>query len=805
MKITRYSSGRNSHTNPKRGTARRRGKPRFAAALALVLCSTLLPASASALDPVPSFRFLVSGNGHGFQVFDVNKNAIVQYLERPYRFMRPNPSNPDAEGVVRRNLVFDTYFGVRAGGTSMWLGNKTADQVGYVEQTNVIRSQVMVGSVRTESYFFAPYGFEGNAMVMLLRVTNDGGSAVTVDGFSLANYHMGSAPVPDSPGANGESIEFDSGGQFAHESGPGGGVMVYAAIGGVTTSSCATGSYAAVESGSNLTEQHSCNGDDRVNAFQQSFGSLAPGESKMWGVAILYGDDGNASATQAKWAAFANSRSAEQILTDTLAEWTAWRRPMLSGLSNAEQRIWRQGEAVLRMGQVLEPFSESPKRKGHGMVLASLPPGGWHSGWVRDAVYALVALARTGHYDEAKWGLNFFLNAEAGKYKSFLNNVDYRITTVRYFGNGEEEADYSGAPTRNIEIDGWGLFLWAARAYVDYSGDTAWLTETTAHGDTVYNAMRNGVAEPLVANLEPNGMAIADASIWEVHWGNREHFLYTTASAARGLCDMAALSRYQGELGDRDRYKQFSDDAVTAMRDNFVDQNKVLAGSLERLASGSNYRDGATVEAITWQLIPAGDPIASATMNSFSFLQTAVGGYKRVEGSQDQYDTDEWIFIDLRASEAWRRVGNSPKADELLNWVTSQAVVNYDLIPELYNTRSSSGAIGAYSGSSPMVGYGPGVYMLNLLHKAGQQEFVDCGTEDPQIRNDAGPSLFTDGGLTGGNDAGGPSADGGRSGFACMCKAGGSNVGFGELLLLLLATGGVLFITRRRRQEPIGG
>ena len=42
------------------------------------------------------------------------------------------------------------------------------------------------------------------------------------------------------------------------------------------------------------------------------------------------------------------------------------------------------------MGQVLEP--NRPGRKNHGMILASLPPGGWHTGWVRDAVYAIVAL-----------------------------------------------------------------------------------------------------------------------------------------------------------------------------------------------------------------------------------------------------------------------------------------------------------------------------------------------------------------------------------------------------------------------------
>ena len=76
-------------------------------------------------------------------------------------------------------------------------------------------------------------------------------------------------------------------------------------------------------------------------------------------------------------------------------------------LRGDELKTWRVSESVLRMGQVLEAYSENPKRKNHGMILASLPPGGWHTGWVRDGVYAIVALARTGHWEEAKKGASF--------------------------------------------------------------------------------------------------------------------------------------------------------------------------------------------------------------------------------------------------------------------------------------------------------------------------------------------------------------------------------------------------------------
>jgi GH15 family glucan-1,4-alpha-glucosidase len=290
-------------------------------------------------------------------------------------------------------------------------------------------------------------------------------------------------------------------------------------------------------------------------------------------------------------------------------------------------------------------------------------------------------------------------------------------------------------------------------------------------------------------------MAIADASIWEVHWGNREHFAYTTAATARGLCDMSTLSLHVDDLINRDRYAGFSQRATDALRTHFVDQNNVLAGSIEKLATG-NYRDGAVVEAFSWDLIPIDDPIAAATLQDFSFLRTPVGGYKRVEGSSDQYDSDEWILIDLRASDAHRRAGQLQQADSLLNFVTSSARVNFDLIPELYNTNGNAGSIGRYTGSIPMVGYGAGAYQLSLLTRAGHFEFRDCG-EEIHVVGDGGPS-YVDGGPGGAGGDGG--LDIGRTGLACVCGAAGRAPAGGELALLLLVVG-VLWTTNRRRRS----
>src|SRR5512146_1694810 len=213
---------------------------RLIPALAVV---ALAARPAHAVDPVASFKYLVTGNGFGFQVFDANANAIKQYLERPYRYLRANPSNPDGEGIVRRNLAFDTYFGIKVGAQGGWLGGRTPTSVNYVNESNMIRSVVPFGGVSTETFFVAPFGYEGNAVVMLLAVTNTGGSAVPVTAFSIHNFKLGSATNPDVPDANGESIAWD--GTVATETGPGGGAMVYAPIGGADVASCDPGAYTA--------------------------------------------------------------------------------------------------------------------------------------------------------------------------------------------------------------------------------------------------------------------------------------------------------------------------------------------------------------------------------------------------------------------------------------------------------------------------------------------------------------------------------------------------------------------------------
>jgi len=734
------------------------------------LVALCLFGSVAAAAPIASYRALTTGNGRGFAVFDGDAKQITQLLERPYKYLHPG-LDPVGAGQLRRNLAYDAYLGVRAGGTGAWMRDVAQTSLGYVDQTGIIQSVGAVGGVTVESYYFSPYGYAGNALVMMAHVHNPGSAAVTVDVFANPNLHLGAAADPDHPDANNEQMSFAGG--VGRETGPGGGTAIYVPVGGFDRADCAGTGYNQVKNGQNLDDTpRSRSGNDLTLSWQKSLGSIPAGGDGWWALAVLFAPD-NADAALASWQAFVGARTADQLLSDEKAAWEAWRKPPPAGLTDPERRIWRQAESTLRMGQVTEPWQEAPKHKAEGMLLASLPPGIWHIGWVRDAQYAIVALSRMGHFAEAKAALRFFLDAEGGRYMQYTR-VPYRISVTRYFGDGQEESDWA-ASGPNVEFDGWGLYLWATRVYLAASGDMGWLDEKTHAGERVYDVLRDLVAAPLAFNLDSDGLVDADTSIWESHWDARKRFGYTSLAAARGLCDFTQLAH---SAGDEDAVRSYAPLAMrlpTALH-AFVDSKNVFAGSLDELKNGAGYLDAATVEAFNWDLLH-GTPVETATLAAFDGLKTGLGGYKRNDDNASSYDDNEWLVIDLRVSTALRRAGRVAEADAIVNWVTAQGALNFDLVPELYNVFPADGALGAYTGAIPMVGFGAGAYILALVDREGTNpEPRDCATPLPVAEVDGG----VDGG-TGGNKSG--------------CSYGGHPSGGAAFLLLLIG----LAIFRRPR------
>lgn len=720
-----------------------------------------LPSHALAQAPERSWYTMTTGNGHGFQLFNRVDGKLDQFLEHPYRYLAPLDERRDG-GVSRRDLMHDAYFGLRVNGSSTWLD--ALRTVEYEDQSHIIKAQDLYEGLELTIRYFAPFELDANALVMTLSAHNPTSEPIEAQAIAKVNLMLGSGLDRLYPGSEQESITGTE--AMLIETGPGGGHAMYLPFDGTVRKGCGEDSalyYGWLESASGASEGP-CNGNNQVTTFTQSM-VVEPGDTVHFGLGVVFlndtpnepqaddfRDERTIDEVFTQWQGYVNNRDAGQVIADTKASFEAWRvAPSalgLDALSEDEIAVWRQSETVLRMGQIRERTQDN--RRNFGMFLAALPPGEWHIGWVRDGAYAIVAQAMVGHLEEAKYGVEFFLNAWAGFFNSpqYLGR-HYRISSVRYYGNGKEEGDFN-ADGPNVETDGFGLALWAARGYLHYSCDTQWLDTTTLHGDTIYEALTQTAEE--IDALLVNDLPTAECSIWETHWDYREVFTYTAATQIRGLYDFAAIARFKGDFARATYFYQRAEALHAATLDRLVHPEFNSFVSHLNVANSPYFVDGSTIEMLSWDFVLPDDPAYIGTMNEYQRLQTPFGGYKRLEqqlsltggSGASQYDLSQWVLLDLRIGQAFRKMGQPDRAEELLQFVTDSAVRNDHLVPELFNPDD-----GRYEGAIPMVGYGAGAWQVAQLEKYGQpfpdanQDWSHCDTSPVEpVETDAGMPMM---------------------------------------------------------------
>jgi hypothetical protein len=192
--------------------------------------------------------------------------------------------------------------------------------------------------------------------------------------------------------------------------------------------------------------------------------------------------------------------------------------------------------------------------------------------------------------------------------------------------------------------------------------------------------------------------------------------------------------------------------------------------------------------------------LTQSTLNHFNDyffdgVENGHGGYFRNDDG-DWYDYQEWSFIDLRVSIALGLAGMETRRDALLNWVLEQSAANNYLMGELYCRGDiNCEQRGDYKGSIPMVGFGPGAYILALKARNGQGPTELCteaaeydpGLEDPDT---------TDGGIeTDIEQDSGQSITPGGSGCSCSHFSGSENTNYLVFIFIFCA---VFFIRRRQ-------
>ncbi len=627
--------------------------------LATALCAALLAPAARAASP------LVTGNGFGFAVVSPESAAVTKFYAHPYRFTRPDPQKPLGEGVETANFVKYLTWG------------KTAPQDisgEYVEESQVIRLCSSTG----QGLFFMPFGLQQAALILSWEPSTS----------TARNQSLGvewSRPVSSRRafrivGNDVQVLKFDG-----------------------------------IEESLLLIPL------DRKQT-RRARGDLKG--SLSWAL-ISVEANGGVEQTVREFLRWRAGLAPRALAGREIAEVERWRvKPTVNFSGEQQRRVWRQSEVVLRMGQSREP--NRPGRYNHGLIVAALPDGLWCTPWVRDMAYATVALARMGHRDEARAALLAYFEARpTGKMRAQTRGADYQVSVVRYFGDGSEEPFFTMEGSTNIEFDGWGLVLWALGEYLHKYDDSALLRTRTWRGP-LYESARDYIAKPLIANLEEydSGLiASSDTSIWEERQKDAKHFAFTSAAAIAGLRSFAETAKRARDDSTRKEIIKQLERLQKGFAAAFVRGH--LRGTLEE--GVKNDMDGALLAAINLGVV-TDSALLRDTVERMELLKVRSGGYRRVRSVftdpsifEYWYERQEFVFVDLSLVGVLRRLERNDEASAMLARIVQKAAADYNLIPEMYVSESCElfpGEVGAPTGARPMVGYGAGAYVLEVMHQA---------------------------------------------------------------------------------------
>jgi hypothetical protein len=632
---------------------------RLARLLAVLSCVTALTIPAAATN-------LVTGNGFGFAVVDPNTAAVTKLYSHPYSFMRPDPTNPLSEGIETPNFLKSLQ----------WHDSSALNPTATYEQdSHVIHLRTSSG----EGFVFMPFGLSHSALILRWEPASMQSGA-----WSVAwNHPIRTRRTIHIACVNVDLLHFD----------------------GIDESLLLIP----------LAPSHLA----RSPGPQQ----LLAG-SNTWALIALE-SDADLAATVRAFLQWRGSFTPRALVKCEIAQLDQWRVPIPPVLTaDKERHLWRQCEVMLRIAQNREPHR--PNHNGNGLIVASLPDGVWFTPWVRDMAWATVAFARMGHRAEARAALLAYFNAQpTGKMRAQTANADYQVSVVRYFGDGSEEPFFTMEGSTNIEYDDWGEVLWALGAYLQQYNDPALLRAPTYRGP-LYESARDFIAKPLLTNLEPyrtGSIVAADTSIWEERQKDEKHFAFSTAMAIVGLQSFAEIAQ---RAGDTVTHKALLEKVFLLQKGfnaAFI-RDGHLHGTLED--GIKNDIDGALLPILNFGLVPD-QVLVRDTVQRMELLKVASGGYRRVRSTYTDpaifeywYERQEFLFVDIALAETLRRLDRSQDAAAILDRITGKAAVDHNIVPEMYVAMPCDlfpGQIGDPTGARPMVGYGAGAYILDVLDR----------------------------------------------------------------------------------------
>ncbi len=608
---------------------------------------------------------LVTGNGYGFAVVDPERARLTGFYAHPYSFATPDANNPLAEGIETTNFIKSLGWSDAP--------NRSAN-ADYVQNSHIIRAHCAA----SDGIFLMPFGLEFPALIVIGPPASN-----AKPNTLIAEWRH---PL-ESQTALADAI-------------PGVQILRFQ---GVPESLLLI----PLDPARNVPPGP---GQPLASHHAWALVSLEPGIDPQSAVIALK-----------HWRA---NLSPAALVHRELMQLEAWRVASPAHLSERELGLWRQSEVMLRMAQSREPNRAA--RYGNGLIVACLPDGVYFTPWVRDMAWATVALIRMGHQAEARAALLAYFNAQpTGRMRAAVRG-DYQVSVVRYFGDGSEEPFFTMEGATNIEFDDWGEVLWVLGEYQRRFHDSTLLATPTFRGP-LYQSARDFIVQPLLRNIEPFGpgsIVAADTSIWEEHQRDQKHFAFSTAMAIVGLRNFAPIAHEAGDEATGAEALRQADQLQKGFEAAFI-RDGHLHGTLE--PGIKNDIDGALLAIINFGVVS--DPaLLRSTVERMQLLKVASGGYRRVRGTYTDpaifeywYEQEEFVFVDFSLAEVDRRLGRNVDSAAMLNRVTDKAAADHNILPEMYVAvpcKLFPGAIGDPTGALPMVGYGAGEYILQMLQRS---------------------------------------------------------------------------------------
>ena len=502
-----------------------------------------------------SITTMLDQNGSIYDVYYPSAGAVRGVSTRNegyfdgYHDQFPPSLAPDQSGQMH---LHQGFVGVRpsstadGSGTTYWLTNENGtDFAGVVQawdgDTNVVvTTQTLVANgndiaiIQTDAAprgisFPTDQGGTPNRGIHLKRVelTNNGSTTAHLDVYFFMDWALNGADQFDGAFADhprGAMVAYDNTQRFVNAVGEYNptstpdyekNTSVYLAAAMKINAGAATGSWADTS-----TDQGQGWIGDRL--------TLAPGQTKAFGVYLVGGFDPFAGATGTYDFQIApvidqlfNNVALFTLFSQTESSWQSW---LASGVQvdtpdPAYDELFKRG----LLGTALHLDD------AHGGIIAGMHNGAYPYVWPRDAAWAAITLARTGHVDDAE------------RIYDFLRDVAERdVEGWGRKGFWKQKYTTDGQPIwTSPQVDETSCYPWGVRFIYDLTGDLSFLEDNY---DEVYEAALASSQDSTIDNrlrYEDAVDLMYSMSLWEDSF---DVFNYSNASVIRGLEDAASIA-----------------------------------------------------------------------------------------------------------------------------------------------------------------------------------------------------------------------------------------------------------------------